>query len=299
MHSLVVIKVNLITSDIENCDHNNYHKYSVYHQRMILNIINQTEFSNAVEISSTIISQLDKVKDEAPRHKRDGIFIETSKFRVLNHLSKFWGFILHGQYYKSWCSLQDALDNLRNVKRFSRCDSALVNFLEVQLKAIESVYPYQLFTSFGVIFEGCNCSICGKDIDSIECCHIQGELYDGEIALSILQNFKFDHDALVEDPENKRSVLDADDNHPNMLVLKDLGQYVLKGKLKPFGFNAVLKVEFDKANDDYIELKPNQKCFCGSDVKFKKCCRGKTTVRHTHYEFIRTSLIHDEEFLAR
>ncbi|ELH7812433.1 MULTISPECIES: SEC-C metal-binding domain-containing protein [Vibrio] len=40
-------------------------------------------------------------------------------------------------------------------------------------------------------------------------------------------------------------------------------------------------------------MKPNQKCFCGSGVKFKKCCRGKTTARHKHYEFIEIGLIDD------
>lgn len=294
MHSSMVTKLNLVFSRMKGCDCENYHEYSEHHQRVILDTINQAEFSKAVEMSNTVISQLDKVKAEALRHKRNSIFIETRKFHVLSHLSRFWEFVLHEEYYKSWCSLQDALDNLRNVKRFSAHDSTLVDFLEVQLKAIESVYPYQLFSSTGIIFEGCNCSICGEDIDSFECCHIQGELYDGEIAIGIVQNIKkFDHLALVEHPEDKRCVVGADDSHPNMLVLKDLGQYVLQGKLKPLGFKDVLKVEFDKANDAYVELKPNQKCFCGSGVKFKNCCRGKTTVRHKHYEFIGVGLMHD------
>ena len=279
---------------MKGCHYDNYHEYSEHHQQVILDTINQAEFSKAVEMSSAVISQLDKIKAKAPCHKRNNIFIETSKFHILNHLSRFWELILHGQYYESWCSLQDAMDNLRNVKRFSDHDSALVSFLEVQLKAIESVYPYQLFASTGIIFEGCNCNICGEDIDSFECCHIQGELYDGEIAIGIVQNIKkFDHCALVEHPEDKRCVVGADDNHPNMLVLRDLGQYVLQGKIKPLGFKDVLQVEFDKVNDAYVELKSNQKCFCGSGVKFKKCCRGKKTVRHKHYEFIGIGLKHD------
>ncbi|HGO5293080.1 YecA family protein [Photobacterium damselae] len=285
--------MNLFFSNIKDCDCENYHEYSEYYQQVILETINQAEFSKAVEMSSTVLSQLDKVKAESQRHKRNSIFIEISMFHVLNHLSKFWEFVLHEKYYKSWCSLQDTLDNLRNVKRFSDHDSALLDFLEVQLKAIESVYPYQLFSSTGVIFEGCNCSICGEDIDSFECCHIQGELYDGEIAIGIIQNVKkFDHLALVEHPEDKRCVVGADDSHPNMLVLRDLGQYILQGRLKPLGFKDVLKVEFDKVNDAYVALKPNQKCFCGSGVKFKKCCRNKITVRHKHYEFIGIGLMH-------
>ncbi|MCD9553612.1 hypothetical protein GLP31_14130 [Photobacterium carnosum] len=290
MPSFVVIKVNLVTDSINSCDHENYHKYSVHQQQVILDTINQADFSQAIEISSAIISQLDNVKAEAPRNKRNNIFIETSKFRVLNHLSKFWRFVLHGQYYNSWCSLQDALDNLRDVKRFSNYDSALVSFFEVQLKAIESIYPYQFFTSIGIIFEGCNCNICGKDIDSVECLHIQGELYDGEIAIGIMQNIKIDHNALVKNPENKRSVIAADDNHPDMIVLKDIRQYVLQHELKPLGFKDILKVEFDKKNDDYIELKSNQKCFCGSDVKFKKCCRGKKNIHCKHYEIINAQI---------
>lgn len=138
---------------MKGCDCENYHEYSEHHQLVILDTINQAEFSKADEMCSTVISQLDKVKAEALRHKRNSIFIETSKFHVLNHLSRFWEFVLHGQYYKSWCSLQDALDNLRNVKRFSDRDSVLVGFLEVQLKAIESVYPYQLFSSTGIVFQ--------------------------------------------------------------------------------------------------------------------------------------------------
>lgn len=134
-------------------------------------------------------------------------------------------------------------------------------------------------------------SICGHDIDSFDCHHIKGELYDGEIAIGIVQKIsKFDHCALVENPENKRCVVGVDDNHPGMLVLKELGQYVVQGKLKPLGFNKVIKIEFDKPNESYVALKPNQKCFCGSGVKFKKCCRDKKTLRHAHYAFSGTSL---------
>lgn len=294
MLSSMVTRLKLVFSSIEEVDCENYHEYSEHHQLVILEAINRAEFSKAVEMSSAVVSQMDKVKVKALRHKRNSIFIETSKFHVLNHLSRFWEFVLHEQYYKSWCSLQDTLDNLRNVKRFSDHDSALVDLLEVQLKAIESVYPYRLFSSTGIIFEGCNCNICGEDIDSFECCHIQGELYEGEIAIGIAQKIKeLDHIAIVEHPEDKRCVVGADDYHPNMLVLRDLGQYVLQGKLKPLGFKDLLKVEFDKVNDAYVELKPNQKCFCGSGIKFKKCCRGKTTVRHKHYEFIGIGLMHN------
>lgn len=76
-----------------------------------------------------------------------------------------------------------------------------------------------------------------------------------------------------------------------MLVLRAPRQYVLQGKPKPLGFKDVLKAEFYKANDADVELKPNQKRFCGAGLKIKKRCQGETIGRLKHNEFIGIGLM--------
>ncbi|EHE7894571.1 TPA: hypothetical protein ACX3DX_004475 [Vibrio parahaemolyticus] len=253
----------------------------------LIKLIDLKFFEDASDTAERVIAELELLKCSVLLEDKNKVYIETCLFRVLKNISSFWSLVLQHHFYDAWCKLQDSLDGLRLIKRFYHCQCDSVSFFEKQLLSIEQVYPYKLFSSIGAVVEQYECSICGNDMDSLDCKHLKGELYDGELAYAIIRNFKeLDHVAIVENPSDKRCVLNPDDDQAGMDVLKNIVGYIIENKLSPLGFTNILRIEFDKPNEKYIDLSPNDHCFCESGKKFKKCCVNKRTSRHAHFELI-------------
>ncbi len=253
----------------------------------LIKLIDLKFFEDASDTAERVIAELELLKCSVLLEDKNKVYIETCLFRVLKNISSFWSLVLQHHFYDAWCKLQDSLDGLRLIKRFYHCQCDSVSFFEKQLLSIEQVYPYKLFSSIGAVVEQYECSICGNDMDSLDCKHLKGELYDGELAYAIIRNFKeLDHVAIVENPSDKRCVLNPDDDQAGMDVLKNIVGYIIENKLSPLGFTNILRIEFDKPNEKYIDLSPNDHCFCESGKKFKKCCVNKRTSRHVHFELI-------------
>jgi hypothetical protein len=195
-----------------------------------------------------------------------------------------WEKILKQQFAASWCSLQDALGLLRLIKRFSEID---ISFFESQLTELEHLYPYNVFFSVGMVVERFECSICGFDIDSDECVHMQGHLYGGRMATAIVQNcVRFDHASLVTNPANKRCVVQYEDTDEQFNVIRHLSNFIASKRCQ---ISYLWSVRFSKRrlpNSEYRKIGRNERCFCGSGKKFKKCCMGKAHVEADHVDII-------------
>ncbi|HDI3268953.1 TPA: SEC-C domain-containing protein [Vibrio cholerae] len=256
--------------------------------KSILSLIDTSGFNEAIEKAELVLKSLDELKRISHiSSEKNKIYIESVLFRIYRNVAYFWRCALQHEFYNAWCHLQDALDSLRQLKRFCSEIPLSAQFFERQLPSIEDVYPYSLFSSIGGFVEHYECSICGKDMDSIECEHIKGELYDGDIAYAIIRNFtEIDHVSIVEKPADKRCVLNPDDNQPGMLPMKHIVEHISDRKLTPLSFREILRIEYEKTNDAFVQLSPNSMCFCGSNRKFKKCCSGKRTLKHAHFEFV-------------
>ena len=108
----------------------------------------------------------------------------------------------------SWILLQDSLDYLHNLSiHFNEFESSGLKDLEHNLQIIEKVFPYRLFMSPGLIVLNKQCSICGLDPDDPKCSHVQGRLYNGKIANTIITNAKFVEMSLTDRPEDKRNII--------------------------------------------------------------------------------------------
>ena len=84
-----------------------------------------------------------------------------------------------GKFSESWGALQDCLDYLSTVRRFSEID---ICAFEDQLVELEKTYPYNIFLSAGLIVDAYECTLCGQDINSLDCIHRMGHLYRGQVA---------------------------------------------------------------------------------------------------------------------
>jgi len=259
----------------------------------ILKSINSCNFNIAINQVDDLLLKLSELKSiSSTESVKNDIFISEQFIKLLLHVAKYWLAITNQKFSNSWLVLQDVLDYLRSIKKFHEKRNLVVNFIEKQFIALESSYPYQLFSSTGIVVDYYKCSVCGNDIDSFGCEHLKGELYNGEVAYGIANKIlHFDHVALVENPLDKRCAISIEDSSEQFAVQMNMSEYITKAKLKPFSFKKIEIISYKKNNPDYINLPRNALCFCGSNIKFKKCCISKNQVEHKHFEFIHGQLI--------
>lgn len=56
--------------------------------------------------------------------------------------------------------------------------------------------------------------------------------------------------------------------------------------MSPLSFHHLELSKRMKRDPDYKKLPRNEKCFCGSGKKFKKCCIDKEIVEFDHFEIM-------------
>lgn len=139
---------------------------------------------------------------------------ETTSF--LQAYAMIWHEINVGSFAKSWNYLQDTIDSLRLINKFSLLKSERIFcFFERQLQTLEALYPYSVFSSIEAIIGRLECSICKNDINSSECDHIKGELYRGKLAYGICKEIKeLLSISLVQNPADKRCVMTEINGQP-------------------------------------------------------------------------------------
>ncbi|MDX7539264.1 SEC-C metal-binding domain-containing protein [Serratia marcescens] len=243
---------------------------------------------NSIDISvKELISSINssKEKTSSEQEKNEG-YIWSVFFTLFIKVASFWREIERKNYYDSWVSLQDALDTLRQVKKFYRQESIVIDFFEKQLLSLEKLYPYTIFSSIGFIEDGHECSICKNDMDSDKCEHLKGELYSGEVAYAIVRKIeRLDHLALVYTPLDKRLVVGINDSHPSFSVFSDLMSFFDNKKMNPVNFTEAVTLDFKKKNPQWVKAPRNSMCSCGSGLKYKKCCIANEFVEQRHVEF--------------
>ena len=198
------------------------------------------------------------------------------------HYGQVWRLIAEEKFSASWNKLQDALDALRLIRRFSRID---ISGLEDQLVELEKTYPYNVFFSIGALVEKFECSICGQDIDSFQCSHRKGHLYRGRMAVGIARNIvNLDHVAMVDRPEDRRCVVSYDDSGEQFKLVRLLSQLLLQRKYAVSDFGLLQFSKRSKPNPEYKKVGRNDPCYCGSGSKFKRCCITKSHIEGDHVD---------------
>lgn len=200
------------------------------------------------------------------------------------HYGEVWRLVADERFSASWSKLQDALDALRLVRRFSQIDTSV---LEDQLVELEKTYPYNVFFSMGAIVERFECSLCGEDIDSFRCIHRKGQLYRGRMAVAIARNIvEFDHLAIVDQPEDRRCVVSYDDQGEQFSLVRLLSRLLQDRKYVVSHFGELRFSKRRRPNPNHTKLGRNDLCYCESGLKFKRCCIGKSHIEGDHVDII-------------
>ena len=219
---------------------------------------------------------------DAPDELFDDLYVLRRYVDFFSSYGQLWRQIANEEFSASWTTLQDALDSLRLVRRFSHID---ISALEEQLIELEKSYPYNVFFSIGALVEEFECSICGQDIDSFQCPHRKGHLYRGRMAVGIARNIvNFDHIAVVDQPEDRRCVVSYEDTGEQFKLVRFLSLLVKERKFAVSDFGLLRFSKRLKPNPEYKKLRRNEQCYCGSGAKFKRCCIGNAYVDGDHVD---------------
>lgn len=256
-----------------------------------LNLLNCLDFEKCKEEIEYLITEF-TIKKKNYLMAHDEVlneFYVLGKFvDMLSSYLELWKNIFKEAFSSSWNSLQDTLDALRTLKRFARLNAEPnLAFFEFQLQELEKLYPYKIFFSIGATVECFECSICRKDIDSLDCPHIKGELYKGEIAYAIACNITgLNHVSMVTHPEDKRCVVNFDDSCEQFKLVRFLSELILSGKLSPLNFGELRFSTRLIRNPEFRKLGRNKPCYCGSGKKFKRCCITNESISEEHVDIV-------------
>jgi hypothetical protein len=217
------------------------------------------------------------------------LFVFRTYIQFLITYADYWKALTEEKFSHSWNSLQDTINQFRIVKKFSEDneESKHLVFFEKQLISLEKLYPYNIFFSIGAVVDYYECSICGLDIDSDDCPHFKGNLYGGVMAVAIAKNIReLNHISMVKHPADKRCVVKYEEDGEQFKLVRYLSSLVREKRLKPFDFGELRFSNKIIPNPDYVKLGRNEKCFCGSGLKFKHCCIDKKSVKGGHVDIV-------------
>jgi hypothetical protein len=255
------------------------------------NELTNSNFESAKQVAEKLGALVNDYEKSGTNNHPDEFYNDCFIFdrfaSLLNRYAQYWSQICDGFYPGSWDTLQDVLNSLRLLKRFSNFDrTSLFKFLERQAQALEPLYPYKFFSSIEAVVSRVDCNICGRNMESLECEHIAGELYRGKLAYGIVKEFKdLLSVALVENPQDKRCKMMAiNDKSIPFIGVEYLKDLVSVKKCNP------LRISHTDESTRRIKIAENtgadEDCPCGSGKKFKECCFGKDFFERRHVEIV-------------
>lgn len=262
--------------------------------------LQELSFDLALEEISKIKNRINKEKailiSDAQDEVLNDLFILNEICLLLDDYIRFWHILTKNKFSASWTKLQDVQDRLRIIYRFTLIPRpAFLNLIESQCGEIEKFYPYQVFFSMGTMIEEEECSICGEAVDSFECLHIKGQLYQGNLAYGIVKKVAgLDHVAMVDNPKDKRCVVSFEDTAEQFHLIRYLSGLIVNLKLKPLNFSHLDFKKIKVKHDEIPKVGRNKPCICGSSKKYKKCCYGKEIIEKDHVDIVGKQVVIEE-----
>jgi hypothetical protein len=248
--------------------------------------IERCDYSDGFQEYNTCKDLFDEVLEYAKQIGNEKLanaqYVFKQYFLLFCNLSTYFYMLQNKEYRGSWSKLQDCIDVAKFIGKFVEIGSRLeVPDIIDLLSNYESLYPYTVFASSEYIITRSHCSICGKSMQSLECQHISGNLYWGQVAIEIIDDIKeFQAVCLVSHPEDKRCILElSDDTRSELEKFKKIDQFLDLGQPFLQNFSVTTKIE-TRMREDINIVGRNDPCSCGSGLKFKKCCGKNLYYKH-------------------
>lgn len=157
-------------------------------------------------------------------------------------------------------------------------DKYNIEYILDRIHDFQKLYPYEYFISRESIIKSEKCTICGRKVGIRHSCgHKKGRLYNGELCLHKVTDFEFRGMVLVKNPFDKFAYIQIEDKEYNYgmieLLINELHSPYEKWHIED---TKIKKIE-------YLRIGRNELCPCGSNRKYKKCCKDTDKELMTHY----------------
>ena len=183
-----------------------------------------------------------------------------------------------GEFRRAWDLLEQCENAITSLDRhFVENQSEFgIEHVRVHTRQWQELYHLKLGFSPGFLFEEVCCSVCqSKRTLRSDCGHEKGEIYDGEICADVVTKAQILHISIVDSPARKSSVIwPEDETLPQFIMLKQLADELWS----PWDAWRYHKEIRRRHHPAFKNLGRNDRCPCGSDLKYKHCCLKKDAV---------------------
>jgi len=254
-------------------------------QNLIKNII-----MNKTIKSSEILEALRSIDESIQKTTFDNEDLANDAWRIKSSIELKWQYVTAfekmkaQEHYDAWYLLERAEITLKFLKENS---SELFQqefklwFYEHYITQWQSLFPYQIFFSPGMIVGYYTCSICGAILKpKSRCSHKKGKLYNGQICLHEGHDLELLEISMVKDPVQKYSIplIDYDYRLINCVINNLEHPYEGWGKIES-------TQTFPREN--FIRVNKDDDCPCKiTGKKFGDCCSEKGTITIPHITFV-------------
>jgi hypothetical protein len=250
--------------------------------------ISRNKLHNVIDSAVAGINTCNLLKATAIDVKNEPLanasFVMNELFSLYRNYANYWIQLQERKYKNSWNTLQDTIDDLIHVAKWSNDRSLFfLDILDNHFKELEKLYPYKVFASVEMVISKETCNICGRDVLDFECTHIPGNLYWGEMAYSIVGDINFKAVALVSHPLDKRCIMEVQGDNRTEEEKFKLLDYFISNISNPLLLFVVTEHKKLYIKEIKQKLGRNDKCYCGSGKKFKVCCGKEKYEEGIHY----------------
>lgn len=249
---------------------------------MILEETKQYLNIKKIEFDDSVLEKLKEFKNQVVNESNDlanEIWCLEEIYKIQKMYVNMFKQLKNKKFFEAWRLLEQiniALSFLRGNYDYSG-DKFNIEFIEKIIQHYEKLFPYQYFMSRESIIKKEKCSICGK-VNTIRnrCEHKVGKLYMGEMCSRVVIDFEYLGMAIVKNPFDKYTVLFPKNMEYDYYML----EHLMEDLNSPYDrwYVEILK----EKNPMYKGIGRNDKCPCGSQKKYKKCCfsTGKEFTDH-------------------
>jgi len=240
------------------------------------------EISESKEIFENIKQYAIRNNDENLANSQ---YVAAQYLKLFCNMTDYFAKLFEKTYKKSWDKLQDCIELCIEVSKFTEIENRydIPQIIDL-LYQYELLYPYKIFSSPEIAILKSECSICEKPIQSLDCFHITGNLYWGEVAYEKVTEIKtFQAVCLVSHPLDKRCIIElSDDTRSETEKFQKLDEILSLG-IPPLQMFAIKDQKSIRQREDIKIVGRNDACSCGSGIKFKKCCGQNLYYEHIHH----------------
>lgn len=228
-----------------------------------------------IDFDDSVLENLKKLKSQSINELNENLSNEIWCLEEIYKIQKMYVTMFkklnNSEFFDSWRILEQIdihLSFLRENYDYSG-NKFNMEFIQKTIRYYEKLFPYQYFMSRESIVKKEKCSICNK-VNTIRnrCEHKVGKLYMGEMCSRIVLECEWIGTAIVKNPFDKYTVLFPKGMEYNYYML----EHLMPNLNSPYD-RWYVEVLIEK-NRIYKGVGRNDKCPCGSEKKYKKCCRG-------------------------